>query len=392
MPDRKLCVVCSRVFLGDMTTCSDDGAPLVTQASDVPEGRVLGNYRLLRQLGEGGVGAVYEAEHVVLGRKRAIKVLHPDAVTDELVVRFFNEARAVNEIRHPNIIDIEDFVTTEHGEHFLVMELLEGEELRSVLHREIRLAPARVVAIGEQIASALAAVHGVGIIHRDLKPENIFLTKDADGRELAKLLDFGIAKFVNEAQGVTRDGMTVGTPDYMSPEQIMGSADVGSGTDLYALGMVMYEALTGAPAFSGSLTAILHAQCLEAIAPPSKRRGEPISPVLDAAVLKCLAKKPSHRFASAGELVQALRADRPVQLASDSFKPIREVLPPRRRHHVVLAVGLAAAVAVAGVAFRLARRDDTPKLAALAQPATPPPVAAPPPPVALPPPAAASPS
>jgi serine/threonine-protein kinase len=134
----------------------------------LPIGHVLGNYRLVRTLGEGGGGTVYEGEHVALGRRMALKVLHPEIATPEIVERFFDEARAVNQIRHPNIVDVEDLVRAETGEHYLVMELLAGEDLRSALSRDRVLAPARVSRLGEQIARALAAVHRCGVIHRDL--------------------------------------------------------------------------------------------------------------------------------------------------------------------------------------------------------------------------------
>jgi len=151
-------------------------------ADRLPIGHVLGNYRLVRKLGEGGVGTVYEAEHVRLGRRMALKVLHPETATAEVIVRFFNEARAVNQIRHPNIVDVEDFVTADTGEHYLIMELLPGEDLRTVISRHGVLDPGRVSAIGEQMASALAALHHYGVLHRDLKSYNIFLSRDQDGR------------------------------------------------------------------------------------------------------------------------------------------------------------------------------------------------------------------
>ncbi|MDQ3366721.1 MAG: serine/threonine protein kinase, partial [Myxococcota bacterium] len=346
-----LCVVCSKVFRGAETTCPDDGAPLVLEAIGGGRlGHVIGNYRLLRVIGEGGVGTVYAAEHVRLGRKMAMKLLHGDIVTKEMVTRFFNEARAVNEIRHPNIIEVEDFVTTPQGEHYMLMELLVGEDLRSVISRESRLRPERVAAIGEQVASALAAVHRVGIVHRDLKPDNIFLY-EKDGREVAKLLDFGVAKFTNDTQGVTRAGMTMGTPAYMAPEQIITGREkeVGTGSDIYALGMVLYEALTGGPAFQGTATAqILRAHCFEAVEPPSKRRGEALPAVLEAAVMKCLEKDRDHRFASADDLCFALRADQPVKLSGRiaidrpaTYQPIRT--GPRRSLVMLPAVGMAAA-------------------------------------------------
>ena len=276
-------------------------------------GHVLGNYRLIRKLGEGGVGTVYEGEHIKLGRKMALKVLHPETASADVIARFFNEARAVNQIRHPNIIDVEDFVIAETGEHYLVMELLHGEDLRTVISREGLLPPARVSAIGEQIASALAAVHRCGILHRDLKPDNIFLTRDNDGREVAKLLDFGIAKFLDGNQGMTREGMTLGTPEYMAPEQILTRGNPGPRADLYALGMVMYECVAGAPAFTATTTAAtLRAQISDPVEAPSARRGETIPAVLESAILRCLEKEPTKRFADGDALAAALRGARAI--------------------------------------------------------------------------------
>ncbi|MDB4952657.1 MAG: serine/threonine protein kinase [Myxococcales bacterium] len=386
--DRKLCVVCSKVYRSDMSTCPDDGTMLVLEAgggaSQVRLGHVIGNYRLIRSLGEGGVGAVYEAEHVRLGRKTALKILHPDVVTDEIVVRFFNEARAVNEIKHPNIIDVEDFVTTPTGDHYMLMELLQGEDLRTAISREGHLAPERVAAIGEQIASALAAVHRVGIVHRDLKPDNLFLV-ERDGEEICKLLDFGIAKFMGEEQGVTRAGMTMGTPEYMAPEQIMSDGVAGVRGDIYSLGMVMYEALCGTPAFTASNTAaILRAHCYEPVVPPSSRRGEPLPPVLEAAVMKCLEKDQENRFQTADELREALRAETPVTLTTTIAA--REQPKQRSRRRAVQMLP-AFAMAAAALVLHLAPRTGPAHTAAAATPklAEPAPIApAPPPPAPAP--------
>ena len=352
--EAKFCVVCSRIYRDGETTCPEDGSKLVVQGKASRLGEIVGNYRLLRIIGEGGVGTVYEAEHTRLGRKMAIKLLHSDIVTKEMVTRFFNEARAVNEIRHPNIIEVEDFVTTPSGEHYMLMELLVGEDLRAAISRQKRLAADRVSSIGEQVASALGAVHRVGIIHRDLKPDNIFLVRK-DGREIAKLLDFGVAKFTNDQQGVTRAGMTMGTPAYMAPEQIITGRekDVGDGSDIYALGMCLYEALTGAPAFHGTATAqILRAHCFEPVEPPSKRRGEPLPAVLEAAVMKCLEKDRGHRFETADALCTALRSQQPVQLSGQ----VAIIAPPtfasvraRKRRVVMMLPAFAMAAAALGI-------------------------------------------
>ncbi len=382
---RKLCVVCSKVYRADETICPADGTLLVVEAGSdsvalgdgaTRLGHVLGNYRLQRVLGEGGAGTVYEAEHLRLGRKMAIKLLHVSIATPTAVQRFFNEARAVNEIRHPNIIEIEDFVTTPSGEHFLVMELLEGDDLRTVIRREGRLSPARITAIGEQVASALAAIHAVNIIHRDLKPDNIFLARK-DGIEICKLLDFGVAKFTDQ-QGLTRAGTTMGTPQYMAPEMIItGRQDeIGPGSDIYALGMVMYEALTGTAAFTGTqIATILRAHCYEPVVKPSQKIGAPVPPVLEAAILKCLEKAREQRFATAGELGQAIRAELPVRLSGKVLVPRAAIRKARARKRRTVAMLPAFAMAIAAVVLQLVPRSD-----AVAQaPARPTAVVTPPP-------------
>jgi serine/threonine-protein kinase len=336
-------------------------------------GHVLGNYRLLKKLGEGGVGTVYEGEHVRLGRKMALKVLHPDLASAEVIARFFNEARAVNAIKHPNILDVEDFVTAETGEHYLIMELLQGEDLRTVISRDGLLAPSRVSALGEQIASALSAIHAAGVVHRDLKPDNIFLTMK-NGVEHVKLLDFGIAKFLADGEGLTREGMTMGTPEYMAPEQILTSGKPGTQADLYSLGMLMYECLAGAPAFTATTTAaILRGHISEPVVPPSQRRGEVVPPVLESVVLKCLEKDPKHRFKTAEEVIAALRADRAVEVIGvkkPAPVPQRETTdrPPSRALQMVPAFLMAAAALVLHV---------MPQTRAHQAAAAPPPVVAP---------------
>ena len=333
-------------------------------------GHVLGNYRLIRKLGEGGVGSVYEGEHVRLGRKMALKVLHPDVASAETIARFFNEARAVNEIKHPNILDVEDFVTADTGEHYLIMELLVGEDLRTVLSRDGLLSPQRVAKIGEQVASALAAIHRAGIVHRDLKPDNIFLIQQ-DGEERVKLLDFGIAKFLDEKQGLTRDGMTMGTPEYMAPEQILTSGKPGSQADLYSLGMMLYECLAGAPAFTATTTAaILRGHISDPVVPPSQRRGEQLPAVLESVVLKCLEKDPANRFKTAEEVIAALGADRAVEVVGVSrtvTAPHKTVKRPTSRALQMLPAFAMAAAAL--VLHMLPRDAEKPAVAAPPPPA-----------------------
>jgi serine/threonine-protein kinase len=202
-------------------------------------GHVLGSYRLVTELGQGGMGTVYYAEHVSLPRRAAVKILGADIARDPVLVeRFFDEARAANRIRHPGIVDVFDLGTA-HGLHFLVMEFLEGETLGARLERVKRLSPRDVVELFDDVADALAAAHERGIVHRDLKPENIFLAHGAAG-EVVKVLDFGIAKLIGHADvRRTSAGLVLGTPAYMSPEQCVGAADLDGRSDIYSLGVVI---------------------------------------------------------------------------------------------------------------------------------------------------------
>ncbi len=272
-------------------------------------GEQIGNYVVRQQLGEGGMGAVYLAEHPQIGKRVALKVLHAElAANVDITTRFFHEAKAVNDIGHPNIVDILDFgsMTTERGPLvYLVMELLTGSTLTTVIEQGA-IDPQRTVRIALQIADALAASHAKGIVHRDLKPDNIMLV--ARGRdEQVKLLDFGIAKMTAGTTSTkTRTGMVMGTPRYMSPEQCEGRGNIDHRTDIYALGIVLYEMLTGRLPFNGSgYGEILVKQMTEAPVPLSTVRPG-ISPHLEQIVLKALQKRPEERFATMEELASAL--------------------------------------------------------------------------------------
>jgi serine/threonine-protein kinase len=218
-------------------------------------GHRCGNYKLLRLIGKGGMGDVYLGEHELLGRTAAVKVLSP-ALTGpgEGVQRFLREAVATTQIRHPGIVHIYDFGHTDDGRAFLVMELLEGEELQHRLERVGRIEVASAMTMGRQIASALVSAHGAGIIHRDLKPANVFLVEDLDveGGERIKLIDFGIAKLVqdpdNPERSLTRTGGIVGTPIYMAPEQCRGGR-LDPRADVYSLGCVLFHMIAGRPPF-----------------------------------------------------------------------------------------------------------------------------------------------
>jgi serine/threonine-protein kinase len=289
-------------------------------------GEVVGSYRVTGKLGEGGMGAVYSAEHQLIGRKAAIKILLPETSRDEVVVnRFFNEARATALIQHAGLVDIFDFGYLPDGCAYIAMELLEGESLASRIGRG-PMGALLVVAIARQLAAALGAAHDKGIIHRDLKPDNIFLVPDeqlACGLRV-KVLDFGIAKLTHfDVAGPslkTRTGAVMGTPIYMSPEQCRNAAEVDARSDVYALGCVLFEMLTGRPPFMPeSLAELLAAHLYETPAAPSTRASGVPAP-LDALVLAMLAKRPDDRPASMAIVKQQLdRLDPARQSGSDAL-------------------------------------------------------------------------
>ncbi len=276
-------------------------------------GEQFGNYRAVSLLGEGGMGAVYLAEHPTIGRRVAVKVLHRNYVRDEnLLGRFLNEARAANAIRHPNIIEILDSGTIADGTPFLVMELLEGESLGARLRRAGALPIPQAVEFAYQTASALGAAHKKGIVHRDLKPDNLYIVPDPHEpeRERIKVLDFGIAKLQQGSTGdsvKTRTGTLMGTPIYMSPEQCRGTKTVDHRSDIYSLGVILFEMLTGQPPFVSEGFGELVNMHLNVPAPAPSSRNPGVPPALDAIVLKMLEKNPDQRFADMGELQAALK-------------------------------------------------------------------------------------
>jgi serine/threonine protein kinase len=277
-------------------------------------GENLGSYRVVRKIGEGGMGAVYLAEHTLLQRKAAVKVLLPAFSNDEEVVqRFFNEAKATNAIAHPAIVQVFDVGNLKDGRAYLIMEFLEGESLDARLKRLGRLSVSDALRITVHCASALAAAHQAGIVHRDLKPENIFLIPDpqVDGGERAKVLDFGIAKLTDDRQSgsvKTRTGSVMGTPTYMAPEQCRGAGEIDHRADIYALGCVLFHLLCGRPPFVGQgLGDILVAQMREP-APWARTFNPEVPAGVDEALQRALAKAPEARFTSMAEFAAALAA------------------------------------------------------------------------------------
>ncbi len=274
-------------------------------------GRTLGSYKIVSQLGAGGMGVVYVAEHPLIGRKAAVKLLLPEYSNNKnLVERFFNEARAATVVKHRGIVDIFDFGYTEDNRAFIVMEFLEGESLADRIKRG-RLAIDEATRIARQVASALSAAHEAGIIHRDLKPDNVFLIHDSEvaGGERIKVLDFGIAKLSKHRDpgaSKTQTGQLMGSPLYMAPEQCKGAASVDARADVYSLGCVMYEMISARPIFDGNAAGeIIAKQIYESPDPPSAFVSG-IPSAIEAVIMRCLEKEPATRFASMREVIDAL--------------------------------------------------------------------------------------
>ncbi len=315
-----VCPSCQTEYDDDATRycgrCGSDmrRGPLQSEESAVDPllGRVIdGRYRVLSKLGQGGMGSVYRVEHLAMGKHAAMKLLHPALSQDvEIGRRFRREAEAVSRLSHPNTVAVFDFGESK-GFMFLVMELVRGEDLGQIIRRDGPMPFERVRPILTQICDALSEAHDAGVVHRDLKPENLLVTRARDGHDVLKVLDFGLAKLRDseELNQVTARGSLVGTPFYMSPEQIRGE-DLDARSDLYSLGAVMYRLLTGEHPFTGATpVAVLTQHLTEDLDKPSERRPDlDFSPEVDRLVMRALAKDREQRWKSADELHAAIDA------------------------------------------------------------------------------------
>ena len=342
----------------DLVITEDDGGGVPHRTDDVsradtarayPIGAVLGSYRLLQQIGAGGMGRVFVAEHVRLGRRVALKVLRSEFSGNlEAVKRFFAEARSVNCISHENIIEVSDFVESRNGPSFYIMELLQGHDLRGVQEREGILSTERVLRIAMQVCSGLGAAHAAGIVHRDLKPDNIFLIERGGQPDFVKLLDFGVAKlnatFEEAATFRSTVGMVVGTPDYMAPEQALGQV-VNHLADVYATGVILYEMLAGRrPFIARSAREVMVQHLTVTPTPPSMLNpAGKIPPALEELILACLAKEPRDRPQSIQEVEDRLRA------ILDGLPAHRRATAERRRVRRGRPIELAGAAALVAV-------------------------------------------
>lgn len=286
------------------------GSAAVPPSEGLAEGQMLaGKYQLLRQLGAGGMCLVYEAEHVHLKQAVALKVLKPELANDpDSVARFSREAQAAAKLRSPNVARVYDVDHLPDGQPYITMELLVGHDLGTELQQRGALAQPLAVDYVRQACAGITEAHALGIIHRDLKPENLFLTElgEMTDRKLVKILDFGIAKNVDEShRRLTAPDAVFGTVDYMSPEQIRSASTVDSRTDIWSLGVILYELLTGRLPYSGDARSVIAQIASDPVPPPS--RFEPsLPPSLVAIVMKALAKDPATRWQSAEAMRDAL--------------------------------------------------------------------------------------
>jgi serine/threonine-protein kinase len=273
-----------------------------------------GRYLVTKKIGQGGMGAVYEAKHTAIGGRFAVKVLLDKyAKRDAIVARLKQEAQLATSLDHEHIIRVTDFGSTDDGRTFVVMEFLEGESLAERLARETKLSEQHVLRIAAQAASALAAAHAKGIVHRDIKPENLFLIKRKE-QDFVKVVDFGISKNLRasdeqeEAPRLTQTGMVLGTPLYMSPEQARGDEDLDARVDIYALGVIMYEAATGRVPFAGTNYLSVISQVLNDEPKPVRELRPELSDEFEAIIQRTMAKKREDRYASATALLDDLNA------------------------------------------------------------------------------------
>ena len=313
MSTTKICPTCSTEYPESERFCPKDGMALHSPraSTDLVGAMIADRYHILQRLGAGGMGRVYLAEHVKMGRRCAIKVLHPAMAGDEeAIVRFNREASNASRIEHANVAAIYDFGETPDGLLYLAMQYVEGKTLTQVMREDGVLPPLRALEIVRQVAEGLHAAHTLGIVHRDLKPDNIMVSVGAEGVDHVKVVDFGIAKgTADRAQGVTRTGMVMGTPEYMSPEQLAGE-QVGGRSDQYSLALITFALLTGEQPFRSESTAKMVVtrlteppRSLGAVRPDIAWPNE-----LEAVVRRALEREPDRRFLSTRDFAAALHS------------------------------------------------------------------------------------
>ena len=365
----KICPVCSTEYANDVRFCPNDGQTLRSSgpAQDLVGQVVADRYHIMKKLGEGGMGQVYLAEHVKMGRRSAIKVMNPSMVHDpEAVARFNREAANASRISDSHVCAIYDFGETPEGLIYLAMEYVEGEPLTELLAREGAQPVERAAGICIQVAAALQAAHDLGIVHRDLKPDNIMVTRGRDGTDAVKVVDFGIAKAVggDDSQKVTKTGLVVGTPEFMSPEQLSGDKLDGR-SDVYSLALVLFKTLTGALPFPADTAqeAMVKRLTDDPAELNAVRPDLDFPKALQATLDTGLARYPVDRYQSAAKFAHDLAtvvglsppAGPLLSTYADDETELLEPVRTRRRSRVPIVVGVVVALGAVGVAARMGR-------------------------------------
>jgi len=306
----KKCPKCGVEYSDTTTLCPADGVALETTNDALIGATLAGKYRIDALLNEGGMGSVYKGTHVLMDKTVAIKVLRPSLAADERVVaRFSREARAASRISHPNALSVTD-IGEDNGTVFLVMEFLSGKTLKQVIREEGSLPLPRIVEITRQVGDALAAAHAQGVVHRDLKSDNIMLLDTTNVGDHAKVLDFGIAK-ITEPEGkfdgdLTAPNLVIGTPQYMSPEQCSQDSEIDHRSDIYSLGVILFEMLVGHVPFGGDSATIVMMKHLQDPVPSVLEERPDVPPPIGRVVARAMAKVPGNRYQSVAELIEDL--------------------------------------------------------------------------------------
>jgi serine/threonine protein kinase len=313
----KYCDTCRSNYPNDFSTCPKDQTVL-RFSSELSVGMVIRDkYQILGRIGAGGMATVYEAKHIAFNEIRALKVVNSRLAEDEAFLkRFRAEAVVTRKLQHPNAVRVDDFDTTEDGRPYIVMEYVQGKDLRHAIEEAGPFSIPRTLNIGKQVASALAAAHNLGITHRDIKPDNILLVHQADGNDLVKVLDFGIAKIRDGAADMgtgyttTKTGVVVGTPQYMSPEQAMGKSGeaIDGRSDIYSLGCALYEMLTGQLPFESETPVglLIHHIQTTPVPPHQRAPQQRIPYALSMVLMKAMEKDKADRYQTAEEMTEAL--------------------------------------------------------------------------------------
>ncbi|MDX6695710.1 MAG: eukaryotic-like serine/threonine-protein kinase [Blastocatellia bacterium] len=326
----KKCPQCGKEYQDTNTLCPNDGTVLEKDGDGLIGQTLANKYRIEELINEGGMGAVYRGTHILMEKTVAVKVLHPAlAADDTIVARFSREAKAASRISHPHALNVTDFGESDNGVVFLVMEYLHGKTLKEVIHEAGPMPLARVNEIIRQVCGALEAAHGEGVVHRDLKSDNIMLVDVSGGGDWAKVLDFGIAKItekVGQDPALTAPNLIIGTPQYMSPEQCSQASEIDSRSDIYSLGVILFEMLSGHVPFTGESPTAIMMKHLQDAPPSILEERQDLPAAVGRVVARALAKRPEDRYQTVSELSESLAeaAEEPAGVAAATSPGVSE--------------------------------------------------------------------